>query len=286
MTPMSRANFLAAAVASAVLGLAVSQAAAEPVSPWARDGATALRLVDAGPGPAPGARLAAIAITLDPGWKTYWRQPGASGVPPRFDFSGSTNLADAKVVFPVPERSADADGVTNVYHGDVTLPVTVRPRDPSAPVKLKLTADYGVCEAVCVPIHAEAVLELRPGAQGDGVAAEAVKVAVAAAPKAAELGQLGPLSVMAVRRAAEPGALDILVAAPDGAGEPVLFAETGDGDFAPAPEAVGRPEGGRATFRMTFDEPEPPASGLKLTLSAGGRSVETAVSLDEIGARP
>lgn len=269
-----------------MLGFAASQGSAEPVSPWARDGAAALRLVDAGPGAAPGARLAAIVITLDPGWKTYWRQPGASGVPPRFDFSGSTNLADAKVVYPVPERSADADGVTNVYHGDVTLPVTVRPRDPSAPVTLKLTADYGVCEAVCVPIRAEAALELRPGATGDGMAAEAVKLAAANAPQAAELGRPGPLSVTAVRRAAKPGALDILVATPEGAGEPILFAETGEGDFAPAPEAVGRAEGGRAAFRMTFDDPEPPASGLKLTLSAGGRSVETAVSLDEIAARP
>ena len=32
---------------------------------------------------------AGVEIRLDPGWKTYWRDPGDSGVPPTFDFSGS-----------------------------------------------------------------------------------------------------------------------------------------------------------------------------------------------------
>lgn len=273
-------------IAAAWFALALSPAAAEPVSPWARDGAAALRLVDAGPGPTPGARLAAIAIALDPGWKTYWRQPGASGVPPRFDFSGSTNLAEARVSYPVPERSAGEDGVTNVYHGAVTLPVTVRPRDPAQAVKLKLTAEYGVCEKVCVPIRSEAALELQPGSRGEGAAADEAKRAAAAAPKVLALGEPGPLAVVAVTRSGSPAALEISVAAPAESGEPALFAETGEGDFAPAPEPVGPAMGGRATFRMIFDEPELPAAGLKLTLSAGGRAVETAVALDAIGPTP
>ena len=32
---------------------------------------------------------AGVEIRLDPGWKTYWRYPGDSGVPPALDFAGS-----------------------------------------------------------------------------------------------------------------------------------------------------------------------------------------------------
>lgn len=268
-------------------------AAAEPSSEWARDGAAALRLVDAGPAAGqggaaearPGDRLAAIAIQLDPGWKTYWRQPGVSGVPPRFDFSGSINVAEARVGFPVPERLDDPDGVTNVYHGLVTLPVTVRPKDPGAPVALKLVADYGVCEQVCVPVRAEAALELAPNGEGRGAEADVARAAAAGLPKPSAIGAAGPLAVASVKRVAAPAgksAVEIAVAMPAGA-EPSLFAETGEGDFAPSPEAIGAAKDG-ATFRMTFDEPDLPKSGLRLTLAAGGMAVETPVSLDAIGA--
>lgn len=262
----------------------VAPAAAENVSPWARDGSSALRLVDGGPATAPGARLAAIAIELDPGWKTYWRQPGASGVPPRFDFSGSINLAEARVAYPVPERSEDGDGVTNVYHGRVVLPVTVTPKDPSKPVDLKLVADYGICEAVCVPVRAEAEIELEPGEAIAGVAADEARRAAVATPRPLGLGAEGALSVTSVRRVAgdTDAELEIAVAAP-GDAPPLLFAETGEGDYAPSPKLAVPPSGGRATFRMRFDEPELPKSGLKLTLSSGAQAIETPVALDAIG---
>lgn len=270
-----------AALAILLSAAVIPAARSEPVSPWVREGAAALRLVDAGAGARAGERLAAITIALDPGWKTYWRQPGASGVPPRFDFSGSTNVAEARVAFPAPERSDAEDGVTNVYHGEVTLPVVVTPRDPSAPVELRLVADYGVCEAVCVPVRAEAALELAPDGSVVGPAAEEARRAALATPKAQPVGAQGGLSVLSVRRgpAASTGpTLDIRVAAPDGEA-PALFAETGAGDYAPAPAPLGP-----GAFRMTFDEPELPGSGLRLTLAAGGRAVETVVALDEIAA--
>ncbi|MCH9747383.1 MAG: hypothetical protein K0U57_05090, partial [Alphaproteobacteria bacterium] len=29
-----------------------------------------------------GRRISAVQLTLEPGWKTYWRAPGSSGIPP------------------------------------------------------------------------------------------------------------------------------------------------------------------------------------------------------------
>ena len=65
-------------------------ASAQDASPWQQDGHAAVRLLA---GSRSGAvLLGGIDLQLQPGWKTYWRTPGDSGVPPRFDFSsaGST----------------------------------------------------------------------------------------------------------------------------------------------------------------------------------------------------
>ena len=65
-------------------------------SPWSNQKYGPMRLVvglPQAPGvtPAAGKIYAGVHIKLDSGWKTYWRQPGDSGVPPSFDWTGSVN---------------------------------------------------------------------------------------------------------------------------------------------------------------------------------------------------
>ena len=66
---------------------------AADASAWDSDARSGMRLI-AGKAPADGsgALRAGVELKLSPGWKTYWRYPGDSGVPPRFDFSRSTNV--------------------------------------------------------------------------------------------------------------------------------------------------------------------------------------------------
>src|ERR1700682_6700506 len=76
------------------------EARAQDTSPWQRDGHSAVRLVA---GSRSGAvLLGGIAFRLQPGWKTYWRTPGDSGVPPRFDFSKSENVEAVHVLWAAP----------------------------------------------------------------------------------------------------------------------------------------------------------------------------------------
>src|SRR5262245_4729800 len=90
----------------AVFGIAVvyalcatSKVHAEDASPWQRDAHSAVRLLA---GSRSGAvLLGGVAIQLQPGWKTYWRTPGDSGVPPRFDFSKSDIFEAVTVLWAV-----------------------------------------------------------------------------------------------------------------------------------------------------------------------------------------
>src|SRR6476660_5184175 len=88
--------------------LVAADAHATDASAWDGDARSAVRLIAGDTKSVGDAPLrAGIEIRLAPGWKTYWRYPGDSGVPPRFDFSGSDNLARAKVLYPAPHLFTD-----------------------------------------------------------------------------------------------------------------------------------------------------------------------------------
>src|SRR5256885_17253989 len=96
-------------VATTLLASSLAMGAhADDASPWQRDGHSAVRLVA---GSRSGAvLLGGIAFQLQPGWHTYWRNPGDSGVPPRFDFSKSDNVEAVTVLWPAPTKFDDGAG--------------------------------------------------------------------------------------------------------------------------------------------------------------------------------
>ena len=101
---------------------------------------------------ADGQHMAAMEIRLAEGWKTYWRAPGDAGIPPRFDWRGSGNLADVTFSWPTPQVM-DQDGVQVIgYAGHLILPMTVIPKRQGRDVRLSGSVDLGVCKEVCVPV--------------------------------------------------------------------------------------------------------------------------------------
>ncbi len=108
--------------------------------------------------------IAGIHIKLDEGWKTYWRYPGDSGLPPRFDWSGSHNLKSAKLLWPAPKRYLDSAGTSIGYKKEVVFPVLIEPVKAGQPIELKLKMEFAVCADICIP--AEANLQLKVGKDG------------------------------------------------------------------------------------------------------------------------
>jgi len=107
---------------------------------------------------------AGILVELEPEWKTYWRMPGDSGIPPQFDWAGSENSAAIEVGFPVPRRFNDAGGETIGYHDQVVFPVFVKPEKLDAAVSLQLNMFFAVCKDVCIPARAKAGTALNTSA--------------------------------------------------------------------------------------------------------------------------
>src|SRR6187200_1759348 len=114
----------AALAATMLVSSLAIEARAQDSSPWQRDGHSAVRLLA---GSRSGAvLLGGIAFQLQSGWKTYWRNPGDSGVPPRFDFSKSDNVEAVTILWPAPTRFPDGAGGTSLgYQKQVVLPLRI-----------------------------------------------------------------------------------------------------------------------------------------------------------------
>jgi suppressor for copper-sensitivity B len=97
-------------------------------------------------------------------WKIYWRSPGDAGFPPQPDWSGSTNLKDATVEWPLPERFSVLGLTTLGYKHEVVLPVTATLREPGKPLEVKARVNYLTCDDICVPYQATLALDLPAGA--------------------------------------------------------------------------------------------------------------------------
>src|SRR3954462_5728938 len=223
---LRRPHLLPILTAASLLIVTSSAANAADVSPWEDDAQSAARLISARAINESGARMfrAGVEIKLKQGWKTYWRYPGDSGVPPVLDFSKSQNVKAVTVLYPAPMRFPDGAGGNSIgYKGDVVLPLHVVPEDVGQPVTLNLKLDYAVCKKLCVP--AEAKLELLLTGTANANAAS-LNVAEARVPKRAAIGDGGTPAIRAVRREAGSGKPRVVVDVAAPAGAPLtLFAE-------------------------------------------------------------
>jgi DsbC/DsbD-like thiol-disulfide interchange protein len=259
--------------------------AADDVSRWEGDARSAARLISGLQADAGGALRAGVELRLKAGWHTYWRYPGDAGVPPQFDVKASQNLKRLDVLFPAPQRIAEAGGVAIGYSGDVIFPLRVVAQDPAKPVVLRLKLDYAICEKLCVP--AEAKLELVLTGKGVASRDAAIAAAEARVPKKLALGEGDALAIRMVKRVTNGGArprVVVDVAAP--AGSPVdLFAEGPTAQWAlPLPVKVDGAPPGHQRFAFDLDGLPPNTSdkGAVLTLTAAtpDRAIEVATRLD------
>ena len=116
---------------------------------------------------ADGSHVVGLLLDLAPGWKTYWRSPGDAGIPPRFDWAGSRNIAGLRALWPTPE-AMDQNGMTSIgYPGDVVIPLMIRPESTGGEMRLTGRMELGVCKDVCVPAELRFSATLTPGDRRD-----------------------------------------------------------------------------------------------------------------------
>jgi|SRR5579883_2684942 DsbC/DsbD-like thiol-disulfide interchange protein len=281
----------------------LSIAWAQDASDWDAQLHTAARLIAGSAVKNAGATVlrAGVEIRLDPGWHTYWRDPGDSGAPPKLDFSGSDNVKSVTVLWPAPERFPDGAGGNSIgYFDHVILPLRVEPANAAKQSSLRLKLGYDVCSNICVPVESDLKLSLS----GNGAEDMAIERAEIRVPRRVALGQSIPIRAIADRAVADRPIADkglailsahrvpgdghdrvvVEVAAPAGA-QVDLFAEGPTPDWSlPLPEPTGDRSARKRQFSFDLEglPPGAQAQGASLTLTAvsGDDAIEVPVRLD------
>jgi DsbC/DsbD-like thiol-disulfide interchange protein len=238
---------------------ATTAAAEEPAlaSPWAVDHNARARLIAGGTpaGSASGTIAVGVEIQLAKDWKTYWRNPGSSGVPPNLSWTPSSNVAAAETLYPAPARLADRDGDTIGYKGTVILPVAVRATDATKPVALVVEIEYGVCKDICIPVQSRLELTVPPGAASTPVA-EPLARAFDRVPRSVDARRPTDPSLRAtkIQLAGDKPSIRLEAEFPGGAEGADLFLEAPGGIWIPMAKAHGAPQGTIATFLVDLTD--------------------------------
>ncbi|MEM1388652.1 MAG: protein-disulfide reductase DsbD domain-containing protein [Pseudomonadota bacterium] len=152
-----------------MLALAVLTASPAATPSLAQDALDAIADISLLPGwrSESGAHITALRVALAPGWKTYWRAPGEAGIPPRFDWSGSSNMKAVAFHWPVPKVHEQNGMTTFGYETLFILPIELTPERNGEPIAVRASVELGVCLDICVPVSVRVDADLGLGGQPD-----------------------------------------------------------------------------------------------------------------------
>lgn len=137
---------------------------AEPVSSTH----TTLELISDSSEIAPGQTFhLGVTFAMEPKWHIYWKNPGASGLAPEFEWDLPEGFEAGEIEWLAPERISLQGLVSYGYKGTATLivPVTA-PADlePGTEIPVRLDVSFLICKEICLPGDASLGLTLNAGA--------------------------------------------------------------------------------------------------------------------------
>jgi len=103
-----------------------------------------------------------LLIRHQPGWHTYWRNPGDSGLPTMLTWVLPAGVKAGDIDWPAPHRLPFGSLVNYGYEETIVLPVPVQVDADfgGKQVDVQLRADWLVCKVECIPESGEFRLTL------------------------------------------------------------------------------------------------------------------------------
>ncbi|MCP5524948.1 MAG: thioredoxin family protein [Verrucomicrobiales bacterium] len=263
-------------------GASTGQMSMAPAGP-----ATTVTLhLDAAEAPPGTTLLAGIQLKMEPGWHTYWRNPGETGIATEVKWTLPDGITAGPIEWPVPEIHV-AEGMTTYVHHDETwliVPLSLASNLPPGRVELKADVSWLECQVSCIPGDAPAGATLiignvlKPGPDAARIAAERAGIPGPDAAVKVTANWEGDL-------AGEEAQLVLRAHVPEGF-VPTDFLPYGGSDYAVAPGVLAREEvGDTVTLRKQvsrYGNAWPAGlTGLLVQANAGGqigRAVEVTFS--------
>ncbi|OAP49549.1 protein-disulfide reductase DsbD domain-containing protein [Sinorhizobium americanum] len=266
------------AKASLLVALFLPSQSAAATSDWLTSPGGAIRLVASPPKP-DGSIPAVLEIKLESGWKTYWRDPGASGIPPQITLDPAGGVALEAIRFPAPKTFGEGPGRYVGYDSSVAFPLTLKRVSGEKDLTVRATVFLGVCEDICIPVQGTLDLTLKGGVFDNPLDGARIDEAVAALPKP-------PSEDFRVTKTAfdeQAGTIHLDLRLPRNEGKPEIFLAGPAGISFGAP-VVGDLSGDERRVdipvKLFGKDRKIGGKAIALTVRAGYRSMETTLAFD------
>ena len=155
--------------------------------------------------------LVALQLDIIPGWHTYWRTPGDSGLPATIEWTLPQGMTAGAIQWPTPERIPYDTLMNFGYHDTVMLLTELRvdPDVQQGESKIEAVASWLVCADICIPQDAAFSVPITVGPGGTATAASpAIAATRAALPQRAAWPANARLSGGTIEVTARPALAD------------------------------------------------------------------------------
>jgi thiol:disulfide interchange protein DsbD len=108
--------------------------------------------------------LVGFKFTLNPGWHTYWENPGDAGEGASINWNLPNDVNASKILWPGPERIPVDPLMTFGYEEEVVLLTKIYTSETTTiPVTLNAQVSWYTCKEICIPQEAEVSIPINLG---------------------------------------------------------------------------------------------------------------------------
>ena len=108
--------------------------------------------------------LVGFKFTLNPGWHTYWENPGDAGEGASINWNLPNDVNASKILWPGPERIPVDPLMTFGYEDEVVLLTKIYTSETTTiPVTLNAQVSWYTCKEICIPQEAEVSIPINLG---------------------------------------------------------------------------------------------------------------------------
>jgi thiol:disulfide interchange protein DsbD len=111
--------------------------------------------------------LAGVDLKMEPGWHTYWKNPGAAGYATKIEWQLPPGVTVGEIQWPLPKKIPPAEVTTYGYDNEVVLIVWLKLAADlkPGPLDLKAKVSWLECKEACVPGSADVQATLDIGGE-------------------------------------------------------------------------------------------------------------------------
>ena len=110
---------------------------------------------------------AGVDLKMEPGWHTYWKNPGDAGSPTKIEWQLPPGISAGEIQWPLPEKLPPIEVTTYGYEDEVVLlvPLTLATNLPAGPLNLAAKVSWLECKESCIPADAKVQAALVIGSE-------------------------------------------------------------------------------------------------------------------------